>query len=93
MRSRHHIDEVLRRLGLSDEGLLESLRREGLFPEDEVSTEQAEELRVAIVLMRELGVNAAGVDVILRMRHRLFTLQDRAEEALRLVLRDLDQER
>jgi hypothetical protein len=43
---------------------------------------------VAIVLMREMGVNAAGVEVILRLRSRLVTLQSRTEEALRLLLRE-----
>jgi hypothetical protein len=83
---RIRIEEVIHHLGLVDRELLQSLRDEGLFPEDEVTATQAEELRVAIVLMRELGVNPAGVDVILRMRGRLLTLQSRAEEALRLLL-------
>jgi hypothetical protein len=82
------IEEVLRQLGLGDRDLLESLRDEGLFPDDELSSSEAEELRVAIVLMREMGVNAAGVEVILRLRSRLVTLQSRTEEALRLLLRD-----
>jgi hypothetical protein len=71
---------------MRDVETLRRLRDEGLFPEDELSSEQAEELRVAIVLMRDMGVNAAGVDVILRMRSRLLTLQARSERALRLLL-------
>ncbi len=88
MTTRTPIVEVLRLLGLHDRGPLELLREEGLFPEDEVSDEEAEELRVAIVLMRDMGVNAAGVDVILRLRSRLITLQTRSERALRLVLEE-----
>lgn len=88
MTTRERIEEVLRQLGLGDRDLLESLRDEGLFPDDELSSNEAEELRVAIVLMREMGVNAAGVEVILRLRSRLVTLQSRTEEALRLLLRE-----
>lgn len=88
MTTRERIDEVLRQLGLGDEDLLESLREEGLFPDDEISPTEAEDLRVAVVLMQEMGVNAAGVEVILRLRSRLVTLQSRTEEALRLLLRE-----
>ena len=88
MSHRARIEEVIRYIGRVDPELISSLRYEGLFPEDEVSSEEAEELRVAIVLMRDMGVNAAGVDVILRMRHRLLTLQSRTEEALHLLLDD-----
>ena len=86
MSHRARIEEVIRYLGRVDPELIASLREEGLFAEDEVSSEEAEELRVAIVLMRDMGVNAAGVEVILRMRHRLMTLQSRTEEALHLLL-------
>jgi hypothetical protein len=86
--TRERIDEVLRQLGLSDDDLLESLRDEGLFPDDEISSSEAEDLRVAVVLMREMGVNAAGVEVVLRLRNRLVALQSRTEEALRLLLRE-----
>ena len=88
MTTGERIEKVLRQLGLGDSDLLESLRDEGLFPDDEVSSTEAEDLRVAIVLMREMGVNAAGVEVILRLRSRLVTLQSRTEEALRLLLRE-----
>lgn len=88
MSHRARIEEVIRYIGRVDPQLISNLRDEGLFPEDEVSSEEAEELRVAIVLMRDMGVNAAGVEVILRMRHRLLTLQSRTEEALHLLLDD-----
>lgn len=90
MSPRARIDEVLQHLGLADSELLEHLRDEGLFPEDEVTSDEAEELRVAIVLMQDMGVNAAGVDVALHLRSRLLALQSRAEEALRILLRERD---
>lgn len=82
------VEEVLRHLGLDDRELLDSLREEGLFPEDEITPYEAEELRVAIVLMRDMGVNAAGVEVILHLRSRLLVLQRRTRETLRELLRE-----
>ncbi|MDH3520752.1 MAG: hypothetical protein OEM49_09880 [Myxococcales bacterium] len=88
MTSGARVEEILRQLGFDDIDLFESLRDEGLFPDDEVSAAEAEQLRVALVLMREMGVNAAGVEVILHLRSRLLTLQTRTERALQLLLRD-----
>ena len=76
---RVRIEEVLVYLGVSDRGaFLERLRTEGLFEAEEVEPEEAEDLRLAHLLMEELGVNAAGVDVALHLRRRLLALEDRA---------------
>ena len=83
--SRIPVDEVLRFLRIEAEELLAELRREGLFEADEVSPREAEELRVAAVLVRELGVNPAGVEVALQLRRRLLCL----EERMGVILRDL----
>jgi len=88
MSRRARVEDVLRHLGLDDWSLLDSLREEGLFPDDELSATEAEELRVAIVLMRDMGVNAAGVEVILHLRSRLLVLQTRARETLRELRRE-----
>ena len=88
MSQRARVEDVLRHLGLEDWDLLDSLREEGLFPDDEISTTEAEELRVAIVLMRDMGVNAAGVEVILHLRSRLLVLQTAAGETLRQLRRE-----
>lgn len=77
--------EVLRFLGVEEEGWLAELRDEGLFAADEISAEEAEELRIAALLVRELGVNAAGAEVILHLRRRLLCLESRMREALRLL--------
>jgi len=77
---------VLTFLGVEDAGLIESLREEGLFEAEELQPEEAEELRVAAVLMTDLGVNAAGVEVVLRLRHRLLALQGASEAALSRAL-------
>jgi len=85
---RVRVHEVLSFLGVDGAGVLESLRAEGLFEADELPPEQAEELRVAAVLMEDLGVNAAGVQVVLRLRRRLLVLQGATEAALRRALGD-----
>ena len=77
MTRRARVEEVLRFLGVDDPELLHALRREGLFEADEVEPAEAEELRVATLLVRDLGVNAAGVEVALHLRRRLLTLQRR----------------
>jgi hypothetical protein len=77
---------VLSFLGVERSGVIESLRAEGLFEADELALEEAEELRVAAALMEDLGVNAAGVEVVLRMRRRLLVLEGLTSEALHRAL-------
>jgi hypothetical protein len=90
MPTRIRIEEVLEYLGVEDRDLLEALRREGLFEEDLLEGGAAEELRVATCLVRELGVNPAGVDVILHMRRRLLVLQQRMHETMQRLLAELE---
>ena len=90
MPTRARVEEVLAFLGIDDRDLLRALRDEGLFEDDVLGAEDAEELRVAACLVRELGVNPAGVEVILHMRRRLSVLQGRASESLRRLLDELD---
>ena len=77
MSPRTRIEEVLRFLGVDDPDLLPQLRSEGLFERDELEPYEAEELRVAALLVEELGVNPAGVEVALHLRRRLIVLQSR----------------
>jgi len=86
MPPRAAIDEVLRFLGIDDPGFLEALRREGLFEEDTLEPEVAEELRVAAHLVQDLGVNPAGVEVVLHLRRRLLVLESRTRESLRAII-------
>ena len=90
MSSRPSAKEVLRFLGVDDTELLRELQREGLFEAEELSPEEAEELRMAATLIRELGVNPAGVDVILHKRRRLLFLEERMRETLRRLLADFE---
>jgi hypothetical protein len=84
--SRTSISEVLRFLG-ADEELLRLLRSEGLFEAEELEPIEAEELRVAVLWMRDLGVNPAGVDVALQLRRRLLALEARLRDALEQLAR------
>ena len=91
MATRIRVEEVLEFLGLGDTRVLQELREEGLFEEEWLEPEAAEDLRVAVSLMRELGVNAAGVEVVLRLRRRLLILEDKTEDSLRRLLSELDE--
>ena len=90
MASRTRVDEVLRFLGLEESPILEQLRREGLFEEEWLEADATEELRVAASLIRELGVNPAGVEVVLHMRRRMLALEDMTERSLRKLLAELE---
>ncbi len=90
MPERARIEEVLRYLGIEDAELLRALRQEGLFEGEYLEGDDAEELRIAASLMRDLGVNPAGVDVILHMRRRMVVLQTRVGESLRRLLDELE---
>ena len=60
------------------EGLLKPSRSEGntrLYTEDDV-----ERLEVILKLTRDLGVNLAGVEIILNMRERMSEMQRQIEE-------------
>lgn len=85
MTRRVRVEEVVRFLEGDRETVLTALRREGLFEQEELSPAQAEELRVAVSLMRELDVNPAGVDVALHLRRRLLFLEDRMRRLLREI--------
>ena len=80
--SRTAIVEVLGFLGGDAAELLDLLRSEGLFEQEELEPYEAEELRVAVLWMRDLGVNPAGVDVALQLRRRLLVLEARLRDAL-----------
>ena len=82
MSPRTRIEEVLRFLGVDDPDLIPQLRCEGLFERDELEPYEAEELRVAALLVEELGVNPAGVEVALHLRRRLLVLQGRLTEVM-----------
>lgn len=56
------------------------------------SEEDIERLNLVIKLTKELGVNKAGVDIILKMREKIEMLQNEIEEMMRFVDDNIRQE-
>ncbi|MEF9426468.1 MAG: MerR family transcriptional regulator [Candidatus Mariimomonas ferrooxydans] len=56
------------------------------------SQEDLERIRMILNLTRELGVNKAGVDIILRMRHRFEALHREMREMMEYLEQDLRSE-
>jgi MerR family transcriptional regulator/heat shock protein HspR len=69
------------------EGLLKPSRSEGntrLY-----TTEDVERLEVILHLTRDLGVNLAGVDIILNMREKMGQMQSQIQEFIATLNREL----
>src|SRR5512135_364610 len=56
------------------------------------SDEDVEKLELILRLTRELGVNLAGVEVILSMREKMERMQEETEQAMRLLREELARE-
>ncbi len=72
------------------EGLIKPKRSGGntrLFSDEDV-----EKLELILRLTRELGVNLAGVEIILSLRERLERMQRETEEAMQLLREELARE-
>lgn len=69
------------------EGLLVPSRTEGRTRM--YSQEDLEKLEFILFLTRELGVNLAGVDAILRMRHQMIELQNQVEQLLNYIQEEI----
>jgi hypothetical protein len=82
--------EVLVYLGVEEKTFLGPLREEGLFEREELEPEEADDLRIAVVLMAEMGVNPAGVEVALHLRRRLLALEERARHLARALAENDD---
>lgn len=70
-----------------DEQLFEQLCSEGLLPREEtsLSVEHLELARVAYTVLRELEVNWAGLEIVLRMRAELIASRRQVSELLALL--------
>jgi MerR family transcriptional regulator/heat shock protein HspR len=88
------ISVVSRMLGVHPQ-TLRLYEREGLVTPHRTkrtrlySQEDVERLAMILRLTRELGVNRAGVDIILRLRHRLELLQREMDEMMQFLEEDL----
>lgn len=69
------------------EGLLVPSRTEGRTRM--YSQEDLEKLEFILFLTRELGVNLAGVDAILRMRSQMIELQNQVEQLLNYIQEEI----
>ena len=56
------------------------------------SDEDVEKLELILRLTRELGVNLAGVEVILSMREKMERMQEETEQALQVLREELARE-
>ena len=67
------------------EGLISPsrIKRTRLYSQDDV-----EKLEMILRLTREMGVNRSGVEIILRLRHRLEAFQQEMEEMMRFLEAD-----
>lgn len=76
-----------------DESLYDQLCAEGLLPRDEsaLSHQHLELARVVYTLTRELEVNWAGVEIVLRMRSELIASRQQVSELLELLQRKRDE--
>lgn len=79
------IGEIARRYAIHPQ-TLRMYEREGLLQPDRTEgntrlygSETIERLEIILTLTRDLGVNLAGVEVILNMKERLESLQERAD--------------
>ncbi len=72
--------------------------REGLLQPQRVggarlySQEDIERIRMILGLTKELGVNKAGVDIILRMRRRLDIMHKEMDEMMEYLEKDIKRE-
>jgi MerR family transcriptional regulator/heat shock protein HspR len=88
------ISVVSRMLGVHPQ-TLRLYEREGLVTPQRTkrtrlySQEDVEKLAMIVRLTRELGVNRAGVDIILRLRHRLEVMQQEVDEMMQFLEEDL----
>jgi len=68
-------------------GLIKPSRSEGntrLYTESDI-----ERLEIVLNLARDMGVNLAGIEIILNMREKMNRMQDQMEEFLRLLQQEL----
>lgn len=90
------IGEIARRYSIHPQ-TLRMYEREGLIRPDRTegntrlySQETIERLEIVLTLTRDLGVNLAGVEVILNMKERLESLQQRADRLIDYLKREAE---
>ena len=74
-------------LDLIKEGLVD-LERKG--PEPVLSPEMIDRVRLIMTLRKDLGVNMAGIEIILRLRHQLIWYRNRSRDTANEGCIDID---
>jgi len=76
-----HVDErFIARMARED---IISVRYDDLKEEKLLSESDVEKLRIAKVLMEDMGINLHGVEVILRMRESMFQMRRQFDDILK----------
>lgn len=73
---------------LAEEGLVE-IRRPTSGSDEVVSAADAERMRVISVLMNEMDVNLAGVEVILHMRDEVVSMRRQFDEVVQTLVEEM----
>lgn len=84
------LHELLERLA-ADQEFLSLLIEAGVLSSPihrEFSDDEAEDARIARTLMLDLGVNLAGVEVVLHMRRQILALRRQMGDVLELLRRE-----
>ena len=90
------ISEVIEICGV-DEGFVQALEQEALIRpvirrrRKVYSLDQVNRVRVAHLLIEEMGVNLAGAEVALNMREQMIAMQRQFDQLLRLLGKRLKQ--
>lgn len=90
------IGEIARRYQIHPQ-TLRMYEREGLIRPERTEgntrlygTETVERLEIVLTLIRDLGVNLAGVEVILNMKERMESLQQKADRLIDYLHREVE---
>ncbi len=93
------IGEISRRYQIHPQ-TLRMYEREGLITPDRTEgntrlygVETIERLEIVLTLIRDLGVNLAGVEVILSMKERMESLQQKADRLIDYLHREVERHR
>ncbi|MGD8353104.1 MAG: chaperone modulator CbpM [Pseudomonadota bacterium] len=93
----HEIAEICRRLGIQPVEL-EAMEEEGLITlaalrdGKALPSEQLDRLNMIIRLQRDLGINLAGIDVILDMRSKMFQMRREVDDILDFIRRRISED-
>ena len=88
------ITEVVKICGVDEEFIIRLEKEKVIYPivrrsRKLYSLDQVDRVRVAHLLIEEMGVNLEGAEVALHMREQMIAMQRQFNELLQLLARDL----